>query len=536
MAQQQVERPRQPGRRRLVAGEQQRHQLVADLARRPSARRPRSAPRSAATGCPRPARRAARRSPRRAARRSPAAAPAASRAGRARRSGARAARRTAGPPTTCPPAAPPGARPAARAAPASVDAEHRAQDHLERDRLHARVQRERLARRPAVDLARDDLAHRRLVRAHALAMERRQHQLAAREVLAALEQQQRARAHDRLQRDACGRAAACGRARCRAPGSPRGRRASPSASGSRGSVTLNASPKRRRQDSRNEIGRSSQRRVCTTGGSDGPGGSALMRVLSHRCARASGQRPSTTRGPPPGRPPPARRGAVLRLQRAIGNRATTRLLMRESPRCSTEGRAVKTDARVERQDRPAGSRPRWRRARSSSRYPQGQVPEVADHQGLRHPQRRGRLQQAAKAMTRQHGADDEEPARRGLRRHRRLLRPRRPPHPRPLALEVRPRRPRVDAQGRPARGSTASGTTSSTRASRSTSPTGCWSSTASNVVTDHEYKDQLACAKKLVALTDWQTVAKALLPQRRRAARGRDEEARARTSGRCGAT
>ena len=29
------------------------------------------------------------------------------------------------------------------------------------------------------------------------------------------------------------------------------------------------------------------------------------------------------------------------------------------------------------------------------------------------------------------------------------------------------------------------------------------------IVTDHEYKDQLECAKKLVALTDWQTVAKA---------------------------
>ncbi len=29
------------------------------------------------------------------------------------------------------------------------------------------------------------------------------------------------------------------------------------------------------------------------------------------------------------------------------------------------------------------------------------------------------------------------------------------------------------------------------------------------VVTDHEYKDQLACAQKLVALTHWQTVAKA---------------------------
>src|SRR4051812_22917464 len=39
---------------------------------------------------------------------------------------------------------------------------------------------------------------------------------------------------------------------------------------------LNASPKRRRHDSRNEIGRSSQRRVCTSGGSDGPGGSAVM--------------------------------------------------------------------------------------------------------------------------------------------------------------------------------------------------------------------------------------------------------------------
>src|SRR3954447_8126756 len=41
-------------------------------------------------------------------------------------------------------------------------------------------------------------------------------------------------------------------------------------------VMLNASPKRRRHDSRNEIGRSSQRRVCTSGGSDGPGGSAVM--------------------------------------------------------------------------------------------------------------------------------------------------------------------------------------------------------------------------------------------------------------------
>ena len=48
---------------------------------------------------------------------------------------------------------------------------------------------------------------------------------------------------------------------------------------------LNASPKRRRHDSRNEIGRSSQRRVCTTGGSDGPGGSAVMpRTLASCCS------------------------------------------------------------------------------------------------------------------------------------------------------------------------------------------------------------------------------------------------------------
>ena len=38
-------------------------------------------------------------------------------------------------------------------------------------------------------------------------------------------------------------------------------------------VTLNASPKRRRHDSMNEIGRRSQRAVWMTGGSGGPGGS-----------------------------------------------------------------------------------------------------------------------------------------------------------------------------------------------------------------------------------------------------------------------
>ena len=53
---------------------------------------------------------------------------------------------------------------------------------------------------PALDVARHRVAHDRLVRAHALPVERRKHQPAAREVLAPLEQQQRPRAHDRTQR------------------------------------------------------------------------------------------------------------------------------------------------------------------------------------------------------------------------------------------------------------------------------------------------------------------------------------------------
>jgi hypothetical protein len=42
-------------------------------------------------------------------------------------------------------------------------------------------------------------------------------------------------------------------------------------------VTLNASPKRRRHDSMNEIGRSSQRAVWMAGSSVGPGGSGVTR-------------------------------------------------------------------------------------------------------------------------------------------------------------------------------------------------------------------------------------------------------------------
>ena len=77
------------------------------------------------------------------------------------------------------------------------DAEHGAQDHLERDRLHARVQRERLAGgQPAIS-ARGDLAPSRRV---ARACARRGTAAAsacAGEVLGAVEQQHRARADAR---------------------------------------------------------------------------------------------------------------------------------------------------------------------------------------------------------------------------------------------------------------------------------------------------------------------------------------------------
>ena len=77
--------------------------------------------------------------------------------------------------------------------------EHRAQDDLERQRLRALVQREPLVRAPGGDLALGDVLHHADERAHALAVEGGQHQLALRQVLAAVEQQHRARADDRLE-------------------------------------------------------------------------------------------------------------------------------------------------------------------------------------------------------------------------------------------------------------------------------------------------------------------------------------------------
>ena len=80
-----------------------------------------------------------------------------------------------------------------------LDTEHGAQDHLERDRLHARPDRERLAGRPARDLALGDLPHQLAVALHPLAVEGRQQQLALAQMRRPVEQQHRFAAHHRPQ-------------------------------------------------------------------------------------------------------------------------------------------------------------------------------------------------------------------------------------------------------------------------------------------------------------------------------------------------
>ena len=88
--------------------------------------------------------------------------------------------------------------PAARPGPApGVVAEHGPQDDPQRQRLHRRQHRERLADRPAVDLGVGAVAHRLGVGEHLPAVERGQHQPAMAQVLGAVEQQHRALADDR---------------------------------------------------------------------------------------------------------------------------------------------------------------------------------------------------------------------------------------------------------------------------------------------------------------------------------------------------
>ena len=86
------------------------------------------------------------------------------------------------------------ARSRASQAPGSSIAEHGAQDHLERDRLHARAQRERPAERPASrSRARRSRAITSRVARDRSPWNGGQHQLAHAQVLAAVEQQDRAR-------------------------------------------------------------------------------------------------------------------------------------------------------------------------------------------------------------------------------------------------------------------------------------------------------------------------------------------------------
>ena len=203
--------------------------------RRPSARRPRSARRRAARGCPRAGRRGARRSRRRAARRSPAAAPAGARADPGPPKRRESSTPNCSPADDVPRQQPPEPLGQPRAARRVGDAEDRAQDHLERDRLHARVQRERLAARPASSTSRATTS--RTVASYARM--RSPWNGGSISLRRARCSRPSSSSSEREPTIGCSASVRPGgsvcRARCRARGSPRGRRASPSASGSRGS-------------------------------------------------------------------------------------------------------------------------------------------------------------------------------------------------------------------------------------------------------------------------------------------------------------
>ena len=168
---------------------------------------------------------------------------------------------------------------------------------------------------------------------------------------------------------------------------------------------------------------------------------------------------------------------VLRLQRTIGNRATTRLLQRdpieeevaaerarfdaakrtherhlvqfaERPPHALKRAGITTDSRSTR-TRRSGSRPRSRRAGScapscaaSSRARPS--PTAAS----RSTATRTSFNQAAQLAANDQRPLTEESARRRVRGHGRLVRPHQQDGPRPLAHEVRQRAPRGDAQGR----------------------------------------------------------------------------------------
>jgi len=88
-----------------------------------------------------------------------------------------------------------------RVEPLPLGAEHRAQDHLERNRLHLGVDRERAPDRPALDGPVDDRPHRLAVGQHPLAVEGRHHEAPLALVASAVEREDGARPEERLQGD-----------------------------------------------------------------------------------------------------------------------------------------------------------------------------------------------------------------------------------------------------------------------------------------------------------------------------------------------
>ena len=77
-----------------------------------------------------------------------------------------------------------------------LDAEHGAHDHVERERLHRREKRERPAHGPPVDHCIGRRVHDQFVGPHSLPVERRQHQSPLAQVLVPVEKQDRALAED----------------------------------------------------------------------------------------------------------------------------------------------------------------------------------------------------------------------------------------------------------------------------------------------------------------------------------------------------
>ncbi len=82
---------------------------------------------------------------------------------------------------------------------AGIEAEHRAQDDLEREPLHPRLQRDLAVARPALHLAPGHLRHQVAEPGHALSVEGREEQPALLHMGSLVEQDHRVLAHERLE-------------------------------------------------------------------------------------------------------------------------------------------------------------------------------------------------------------------------------------------------------------------------------------------------------------------------------------------------